>query len=96
MRPSDALKAKRDEILDLARKAGALGVRVFGSVARGDDTATSDLDLLIAPGPDMSLFEFAGLRIDMEKLLGVRVDLVSEGGLHPLLRSRVLAEARPL
>jgi len=44
----------------------------------------------------MSLFEFAGLRIDMEKLLGVRVDLVSEGGLHPLLRSRVLAEARPL
>ena len=96
MRPSDAVKAKRGEILALARNAGALGVRVFGSVARGEDTASSDLDLLINPGPQMSLFEFAGLRIDMEKLLGIRVDLVSEGGLHPLLRSRVLAEARPL
>jgi len=96
MRPSDAVKAKRGEILALARDAGALGVRVFDSVARGEDTASSDLDLLISPGPQMSLFEFAGLRIDMEKLLGVRVDLVSEGGLHPLLRSRVLAEVRPL
>ena len=96
MLPSEVLKSKREEILALARNAGALGVRVFGSVARGEDSPTSDLDLLISPGPRMSLLEFAGLRIDIERALGIRVDLVSEGGLHPLLRTKVLAEARPL
>ena len=71
-------------------------MRVFGSVARGENSATSDLDLLISPGPRMSLLGFAGLRIDIERALGIRVYFVSDGGPHPLPRTKVLAEARPL
>jgi predicted nucleotidyltransferase len=71
-------------------------VLVFGSVARGDDEAGSDIDLLMDIPPTCSLFGLARLQRELTELLGVPVDLGSEADLHPRIRERVLAEARPL
>ena len=67
--------------------------RVFGSVARGQGTESSDVDLLVKTGPGCSLFDLGGLLEDLQELLGCRVDLVTEDGLKPRLRARVLREA---
>lgn len=87
---------KRDEILRLASKYGAGKVRVFGSVARGEADHTSDLDLLVEPGPGFTLIKQASLIRELESLLGVSVDVVSDRGLRDRIRDRVLAEAVPL
>jgi len=87
---------KKDEILRLASKYGARKVRVFGSVARGEADHTSDLDLLVEPGPGFTLFKQASLTRELESLLGVSVDVVSDRGLRDRIRDRVLAEAVPL
>jgi uncharacterized protein len=71
-------------------------VRVFGSVARGENTEHSDVDLLIKPRRGCLLFDLGGLLEDLQELLGCRVDLVTEDGLKPCLRERVLKEAVPL
>ena len=89
----DVIKAQREPILDIAAKHGARRLRVFGSVARGDARADSDLDLLVAMEDGRSLIDLIGLGQDLEELLGRRVDVVSEGGLSPHIRERVLAEA---
>lgn len=96
MRPSELLKVKRDQILALAAKAGAVNVRVFGSAARGDDHEESDLDLLVDWGPQASLFDVGGLVTDLQDLLGKRVDVISAQQLHPRFRPGVLAQARPI
>ncbi len=96
MRPSGLLKLKRDEILVLAAKAGAMNVRVFGSAARGDDHEESDLDLLVDWSSTASLFDVGGLVADLQELLGKRVDVISAQQLHPRFRSGVLAQARPV
>lgn len=91
----DLLRRSRDAILNAARRRGAHRVRVFGSVARGEATEASDVDLLVAFGPDRSLFDQIHLIADLEELLGRRVDVVAEGGL--LERDgHILAEAVPL
>jgi len=87
---------KRAAILDLARRHGARSIRVYGSVARGQATDTSDLDLLVEWEPDRSLLDVVGLKQDLEDLLGVAVDIGSEGGLHWFIRDEVLREAVPL
>jgi hypothetical protein len=86
----------KDAILRLAEQFGARRVRVFGSVARGDDTADSDIDLLVLWGDQTSLTDWAGFQEEVEQLLGRNVDVVSETSLHWYIRERVLAEARPL
>lgn len=96
MRPSQILSAKRDLILALAAAHGASRVRVFGSVARGHDRDDSDLDLLVDLPPGTSLLKIVGLQLDIEDELGVKVDLCTERELHPDLKLRILAEARPL
>lgn len=96
MRPSEALAAKRDEVLAIAAAHGASNLRVFGSVAKGLDTEDSDLDLLVDIRPDISLFQYVGLQLDIAEALGVKVDLCTEDELHPKLRDRILAEVRPL
>ena len=95
-RLEDLVRLKRDEILEIARRHGAGNVRVFGSVARGESGPDSDLDLLIdIVGPTTSWFP-GGLLVDLEELLGRRVDVVEASALHRRIRDRVLAEARPL
>jgi predicted nucleotidyltransferase len=90
------LKAKRDEILQVCAKYGARNVRVFGSVARGEADEQSDIDLLVELEPNRSLLDHAGLWVELQELLGVKVDVVSERGLKPRIRQRVLQEAIPL
>jgi hypothetical protein len=75
---------------------GAQNVRVFGSVARGDATADSDVDLLVSTSDNTSPWFPAGLVVDLEDLLGCRVQVVTEDGLSWLLKRRILGEAVPL
>lgn len=90
------LGEKRDEIMQIAAKHGAHNVRVFGSVARGDLHEGSDVDVLVDLEPDRSLFDLGGLGIDLQDLLGRKVDVVTEQGLRSRIRERVLQEAVPL
>lgn len=92
----DLLAARRDEVLRLAAKHGARNVRIFGSVARGEADATSDLDFLIELEPGRNLLDMGGLLMDLQSLLGRPVDVISEKGLRPSIRARVLREAVPL
>lgn len=87
---------KRDEILLIAATRGARNVRVLGSVARGDNDARSDIDLLVDLEPGRSLFDLSGLLIDLETVLHSHVDVVTERGLRSRIRERVLREAVPL
>jgi predicted nucleotidyltransferase len=87
---------KRDEILRIAAAHGVRNIRIFGSVARGDADAESDIDLLVEVGPTTSSWFPAGLILDLEELLGRPVEVVTERGLSPYLRERVLREALPL
>ena len=96
MKLDDLIKQKREEILRLAAAHGAKNVRLFGSVARGEADAESDLDVLVDLEPGRSLFDLGGLLVDLQDLLGLKVDVVTEKGLRPRLRERVLKEAVPL
>ncbi len=90
------LKEKREEILQICAKHGAHNVRVFGSVARGEADQESDIDLLVAFEPERSLLDHAALWLDLQELLGCKVDVVSDRGINPRIRERVLREAVPL
>ena len=83
----------RDQILVTANKRGAKNIRIFGSVARGDERRDSDIDFLVDFELGRSLFDLAGLWLDLEKLLGCKVDVVSSRGLKPRLASEVLRDA---
>ncbi len=83
----------REEIIALATKYGASDVRIFGSVARGDATEGSDLDLLVKFEAGRSLLDHAGLVGALEDLLGMRVDVIDEEGMRPRFRSVVEREA---
>jgi predicted nucleotidyltransferase len=90
------IREQRDVIHRIAEKHGALNVRVFGSVARGEAGPESDIDLLVEAGPVTSAWFPGGLVADLEAVLGRRVDVVTERGLLPELRERVLREAVPV
>jgi predicted nucleotidyltransferase len=89
----ERLRSRRDEILRRAAERGARNVRVFGSTARGEAGAVSDVDLLVEMEPGRSMLDFVGLWQDLQDLLGISVDLVSEGGISPYLREKILSEA---
>jgi uncharacterized protein len=93
---NDLLEPHRAEILRVAASHGGTNVRVFGSLARREATEESDLDLLIDLEPGRSLLDLIAIEQDLEDLLGRPVDVVTQGGLSPYLRDRVLAEAVPL
>ena len=96
MTPSELLHEKREDILRIASRRGAYNVRVFGSVARGEADAKSDIDLLVDLEPGRSLFDLGVLLMDLQNLLGHEVDVVTERGLRERIRERVLKEAIPL
>ena len=84
------------KILELATRHGARNVRVFGSMARGDATPASDVDFLVDVEPGRTLLDVIALEQDLEDLLGRSVDVVTDGGLSPYLRTRILSEATAL
>lgn len=94
VRPSERLRARRDEVLEIIRRSGAENPRVFGSVARGTDTVNSDIDLLVRVPPGCA-WNFLVLAEDLSDLLGVRVDVVSERGLKPK-HAQIIRDAKPL
>jgi hypothetical protein len=96
MTTTDILQAKREEILRIAERHGARDVRVFGSVARGEASGQSDIDLLVSTTEHTSPWFPAALIGELERVLGRKVDVVTEDGLYWLLRRRILAEAKPL
>jgi uncharacterized protein len=96
MTSRELLQENRDEILQIAARHGASNVRVFGSMARGEADERSDVDLLVDFEPGRSLLDHAALVVDLEDLLGRKVDVVTERGLYWLLRRRILKEARAL
>lgn len=89
----DLLKDKREEILRIAARNGASNVRVFGSVARGDAGPDSDVDFLIDMEEKRSLMDLGSLLMDLQDLLGRRVDVAEPEGLHWYVKDRVLKEA---
>ena len=87
------LREKREEILQIAARHGARNVRLFGSVVRGDADPQSDVDVLVDFERGRSLFDHAALMLELEALLGCKVDVVTERGLRERIRDRVLKEA---
>jgi predicted nucleotidyltransferase len=90
------VKAKRQEILRITDQYGASNIRLFGSRARGEARADSDIDLLVDMPPSSSLLDVARLMMDLQDLLGCKVDVVEPEGLHWYIRDKVLKEAVPL
>jgi len=93
---AELLEAKKGEILRIAAKHGARNVRVFGSVVRGEARPDSDVDFLVDMEPGRTLLDLGGLLMDLRDLLGLNVDVVTEDGLKPRIRERVLKEAELL
>jgi predicted nucleotidyltransferase len=96
MRTQQLIHDKRDAILEIALRYGASDIRVFGSVARGDATDSSDLDLIVRFEPGRSLLDHGGLVMDLRELLGIRVDVIDEEAMRPRFRQHVMKEAIPL
>jgi predicted nucleotidyltransferase len=90
------IESHRDQILAVAARYGIEQVRVFGSMARGDADADSDIDLLVSLPDGVSGLALGGLLMDVQELLHRRVDVLTEASLHPALRERILKEAEPL
>jgi len=96
MKPSDALRINRAAIREVVKAHRASNVRVFGSVAHGDDTNSSDLDILIDPTPETTLLDIGAIRHELRTLLGVPVDVLTPMALPDKYRDSVLAEAVPV
>ena len=96
MKPSEALRTNRDAIRRVVAAHRACNARVFGSVVHGDDTEDSDLDILIDPTPDTTLFDIGAIRHELLQLLGVPVDVLTPKALPETFRAKVLAEALPV
>lgn len=92
----EVLRRLRREILDSAARHGVSNVRVFGSVARGDDHETSDVDFLVAVEAGRTLLDVIAFEQDVQRLLDRNVDVLTAGGLSPYLLHRILAEAASL
>lgn len=96
MKPSTAFQTHRDAIRRIVEEHRASNPRVFGSVLQGCDTEDSDLDLLIDPTPETTLFDIGAIRHELLELLGVPVDVLTPKALPEKFRATVLAEAVPV
>lgn len=96
MKPSLALASNRDAVRRVVAAHRACNARVFGSVIRGLDTEGSDLDILIDPTPETTLMDVAAIQVELERLLGVSVDVLTPRALPDTFRNVVLSEAVPV
>ena len=96
MRPTIALQENRAAIRSVVERHRARNARVFGSVLHGDDQEGSDLDILIDPTPDTTMFDIGAIRHELLQLLGVPVDVLTPNALPESFRAQVIAEARPV
>ena len=96
MKPSTVFEIKRDVIRAVVARHNASNARVFGSVVHGNDNEASDLDILIDPTPKTSLMDVAKIQVELEALLGVKVDVLTPNALPEKFRLVVLAEALPV
>lgn len=96
MKPSVALQVNRAAIRSVVERHRARNARVFGSVLYGDDKEGSDLDILIDPTPETTMFDIGAIRHELLQLLGVRVDVLTPNALPESFRAKVIAEARPV
>lgn len=96
MRPSEALKIHRTAIREIALSHRVKNVRVFGSVLHGDDTEESDLDLLVDPTPETTMFDIGAIRYELKELLGMSVDVLTPRALPDNFRNQVIEEAAPV
>lgn len=96
MKPSELLERNRAAILAVVRAHHGLNARVFGSVSRGEDTESSDLDILVDPAPEMTIFDIGAIRHELAELLGISVDVLTPRALPDRARAQVIAEAIPV
>jgi uncharacterized protein len=96
MSGKELLKKRRNDILKVAKEHGASNVRVFGSVVRGEDVEGSDIDFLVEMEKGRSYFDLVGFWQVLEDMLGRKIDVLTDGGLSPYIRDRILGEAVPL
>jgi len=96
LKPSAALESHRDAIRRIVESHRARNPRVFGSVLHGDDTDGSDLDLLVDPTSETTLMDIGAIRLELRKMLGVPVDVLTPDALSDGFRDRVLSEALPI
>ena len=96
MGAAEKLKSNVDRIKKLGNQYGARNLRVFGSVARGDAGTNSDVDLLVSLDANRTLLDLGGFQSEVETLLACKVDVVTDDSLHPLLKDKILKEAKAL
>lgn len=96
MKPSSVLQVHREEVKKIILSYRAVNPRIFGSVSRGEDAENSDLDILVDPTVDTTLFDIAAIRLELHELLGVRVDVLTPRALPAKHRDRIIREAIPL
>lgn len=96
MRPSEVFEQNRGLIREVAARHRVANPRIFGSVLHGTDNDGSDIDIVVDIVPETTLFDLGGLQVELERELGVPVDVVTSTGLHRFIRDKVLAEAQPV
>jgi Predicted nucleotidyltransferases len=96
VKPSVALASNRAAIRQIVESHRAQNARVFGSVLNGQDTESSDLDILIDPTPETTLMDVATIQVELQRMLGVTVDVLTPGALPDTFRSQVISEATPV
>jgi predicted nucleotidyltransferase len=92
----DEIRKNRDQILAISKECGLEDVRVFGSVARGEERADSDIDILVHYGKGATLMKRAGFMVELEEIFGRKVDVVEDKRLHRVIRDGILHEAKPI
>lgn len=96
MKPSEILKQKRDEIILLGQKYGVYNIRVFGSIARGEDKEDSDVDLLVSLSGESDYFDLGGFKESARESMGKSVDVMLDTAIYDRIKPTILAEAKPL
>ncbi|MBA1445770.1 MAG: nucleotidyltransferase family protein [Chromatiales bacterium] len=96
MKPSNILARHRAAVRQIVERHNARNARVFGSVLHGEDTEESDLDILVDPTEETTLFDLGAIQVELVELLGVKVDLLTPGSLPDRWKERVLSEARAI